>query len=86
VNFIGVASMSAEYPIPRSFADALGEMVVSYAAGDWTPDGEDYCRVSIDQAAYTYESARNLIEIYDGPLPEDCWVYFWRTFISVMRA
>ena len=55
VNFIGVASMSAEYPIPRSFADALGEMVVSYAAGDWTPDGEDYCRVSIDQAAYTYE-------------------------------
>ena len=47
--------MSAEYPIPRSFADALGEMVVSYAAGDWTPDGEDYCRVSIDQAAYTYE-------------------------------
>jgi hypothetical protein len=62
--------MSAEYPIPRSFADALGEMVVSYAAGDWTPDGEDYCRVSIDQAAYTYESyssgARSLRLLMQG--------------------
>ena len=55
MNFIGVASMRRRIPDPRSFADALGEMVVSYAACDWTPDGEDYCRVSIDQAAYTYE-------------------------------
>jgi hypothetical protein len=63
--------MSAEYPIPRSLADALGEMVLSYAAGDWTPDLEDYLRVSIDRAPYGYESACNLIEIFDDTLPED---------------
>jgi hypothetical protein len=63
--------MSAEYPIPRNLADAFGEMILNYAAGDWTPSGEDYLRVSIDRVAYGYESACNLIDIFDDALPED---------------
>ena len=66
--------MSAECPITRNLVDAFGTMVLSYAAGDWTPSGPDYLRVSIDRDAYSYESACNLIEMFDDPLPEDLLV------------
>jgi len=37
----GAAKMSAECPITRNLVDAFGTMVLSYAAGDWTPSGPD---------------------------------------------
>jgi hypothetical protein len=63
--------MSAESPILRSLSDALGEMIHAYAAGDWTPSGEDYLRVTIDRQAYSYEAACGLIDNFDDPLPDD---------------
>jgi hypothetical protein len=58
-------------PIPQSLADALGRMILSYAAGDWTPAGGDDLRVTIDRAYHSYEWACSLFENFSDPLPAD---------------
>jgi hypothetical protein len=64
--------MSEGDPIPQSLADALGTIILSYTAGDWTPAGGDDLRVTIGHAAYhSYEWACSLFENFSDPLPED---------------
>src|SRR5271168_5170353 len=61
----------SEDPIPENLADAFGEMVLRYDAGDWTPDDPDNPRISVDRNSHAFASLCTLIEGFHDPLPDD---------------
>ena len=63
--------MSAKYPMPPEWQEAMRHMVDTYAAGDWVPGGSDDLYVTVDLSPYTFEAACVFIEAFDDALPED---------------
>jgi hypothetical protein len=64
--------MSAKFPIPPQWQEAMRHIVYTYAAGDWTPGGpDDDLYLTVDLIPYTFEAACDFIGVFDDALPED---------------